>query len=199
MKVRLIQLPTVSPSPPVSFQFHEGSINTLRLAHQATLLRYFNSMKVRLIHTLAPIWAAAHQFQFHEGSINTEDSEQRKRPPRPFQFHEGSINTISSFSFLATRFNFNSMKVRLIRTTLTKKDLNVLYFNSMKVRLIHLCVKYARIVRIFQFHEGSINTQSSSLGTPCLLPFQFHEGSINTANHYFDSYRTHISIPWRFD
>ena len=116
MKVRLIQLPTVSPSPPVSFQFHEGSINTLRLAHQATLLRYFNSMKVRLIHTLAPIWAAAHQFQFHEGSINTEDSEQRKRPPRPFQFHEGSINTISSFSFLATRFNFNSMKVRLIHS-----------------------------------------------------------------------------------
>ena len=37
---------------PIPFQFHEGSINTAKNRIGCTLKLYFNSMKVRLIHSV---------------------------------------------------------------------------------------------------------------------------------------------------
>ena len=95
MKVRLIQKVQKHRNVFLSFQFHEGSINTVLAALRLRLcVLYFNSMKVRLIQCLRPL---------HIKNKYT------------FQFHEGSINTAETPRYEATRPNFNSMKVRLIR------------------------------------------------------------------------------------
>ena len=74
MKVRLIHYYTYRYAQPLlTFQFHEGSINT----------RYSQ-----------PVLTGLGLFQFHEGSINTRIGCTTKLLEYLFQFHEGSINTI---------------------------------------------------------------------------------------------------------
>ena len=54
----------------------------------------FNSMKVRLKHTICGIISSrTTMFQFHEGPIKTPLSRRRRVLPLPFQFHEGPIKT----------------------------------------------------------------------------------------------------------
>ena len=49
-------------------------------------------------------------FQFHKGTIKTEDSEQRKRPPRKFQFHKGTIKTSAHCCVTSTTSTFQFHK-----------------------------------------------------------------------------------------
>ena len=49
MKVRLIPSKECPPLAVFSFQFHEGSINTIYQEMEHLVYHHFNSMKVRLI------------------------------------------------------------------------------------------------------------------------------------------------------
>ena len=61
------------------FQFHKGSINTLRVAAETKREDgSFNSIKVRLIPRRNPPNHPRNMFQFHKGSINTQRSLQRR-------------------------------------------------------------------------------------------------------------------------
>ena len=72
------------------------------------------------------------------------------------------------------------MKVRLILSKILKINTAQIYFNSMKVRLILVGCVHGCGVIVFQFHEGSINTDFLLLPLLARSAFQFHEGSINT-------------------
>ena len=97
-------------------------------------------------------------FQFHEGSINT--LEQELEQSYLMNFNSMKVRLILPYDEIksAVHEDFNSMKVRLILVELYSVGEQNAHFNSMKVRLIHRgLIKYG-LGRIFQFHEGSINT-----------------------------------------
>ena len=75
---------------------------------------------------------------------------------------------------------FNSIKVRLIRSSYPAATYMLFSFNSIKVRLIQKTWSFPKALRQFQFHKGSINTRSIVPPTPRHTSFQFHKGSINT-------------------
>ena len=56
-------------------------------------------------------------------------------------------------------FNFNSIKVRLEQANLALRDF---------------------VLRLFQFHKGTIRTIDAELLHPLLGIFQFHKGTIRT-------------------
>ena len=145
------------------------------------LMLYFNSIKVRLKHSLR---------------TNPEEAE------RIFQFHKGTIKTPSFNNGFTPQPNFNSIKVRLKLQCQTKYFPKKRYFNSIKVRL-KLCCLYERGVgRLpFQFHKGTIKTRYN-MSLLCQVKnfnsikvrlkhhvattnvnrtqFQFHKGTIKT-------------------
>ena len=53
------------------FQFHKGTIKTLRQTPSQESLLYFNSIKVRLKLDINPQVNQALSFQFHKGTIKT--------------------------------------------------------------------------------------------------------------------------------
>ena len=53
-------------------------------------------------------------------------------------------------------------------------------FNSIKVRLIHFGFGDSLDFSRFQFHKGSINTNTLLHPIRSGVRFQFHKGSINT-------------------
>ena len=73
------------------FQFHKGTIKTMQQPLKKFMLRYFNSIKVRLKLL---------------GS-------KKKLSSRKFQFHKGTIKTQAREVVCRVLFNFNSIKVRL--------------------------------------------------------------------------------------
>ena len=68
----------------------------LRLVLAVTLLRYFNSIKVRLEPLEDEYVTAASSFQFHKGTIRTPKHDDYKSIFIGFQFHKGTIRTIGS-------------------------------------------------------------------------------------------------------
>ena len=124
---------------------------------------YFNSIKVRLEHTLSGRGRrTTEQFQFHKGTIRTMCLSTKiiSKKLFQFQFHKGTIRTqcfgnlslkVSYFNSIKVRLErikhwlilplhhyFNSIKVRLERHAGNMIVTMVLYFNSIKVRLEHL-------------------------------------------------------------
>ena len=119
IKVRLIRILGDDYQQIIVFQFHKGSINTTVLAGCAALLCSFNSIKVRLIPTCEHDLICEFVFQFHKGSINTDAGLPVSSSDIKFQFHKGSINTSLIINIRLRRICFNSIKVRLIPSTLT--------------------------------------------------------------------------------
>ena len=121
-------------------------------------LRYFNSIKVRLIQYGSPQSHKKNEFQFHKGSINTKRSANMKMQFWLFQFHKGSINTLLELNSIKWDFHFNSIKVRLILKDFLRVEGKNDDFNSIKVRLILRGAVWCHGFPVFQFHKGSINT-----------------------------------------
>ena len=153
-------------------------------------------MKVRLIPHWFRSWNWCILFQFHEGSINTKLI--RISSILFLYFNSMKVRLIQdSHSATPTRQgDFNSMKVRLIRRRQYQDQDQWEHFNSMKVRLIRSLFWSKARGKLFQFHEGSINTIQGGSGVLGSLLFQFHEGSINTsfrhsANCYIRVFQFH--------
>ena len=88
----------------------------------------------------------------------------------------------SSTEGMPRELHFNSIKVRLERTKFLKSLLFKEYFNSIKVRL-ELSIKAIRPMSVsFQFHKGTIRTDSDFVSQVLAHLFQFHKGTIRT-NH----------------
>ena len=62
--------------------------------------------------------------------------------PFTFQFHKGAIRTNYANSAGSANSDFNSIKVRLERTYLTRPRTLYTYFNSIKVRLELFTVQF---------------------------------------------------------
>ena len=101
-------------------------------------------------------------------------------PLSVFQFHNGTINTTDVFVSIDCHFCFNSTTVQLIQVCLFPDQPEDRCFNSTTVQLIHHLRAVARNVRVFQFHNGTINTGLCFVPTCPSITFQFHNGTINT-------------------
>ena len=77
------------------FQFHNGTINTLK-----ELVEIFSCYK----------------FQFHNGTINTKNKRYCSTKKNGFQFHNGTINTLRHKYNMVFSLCFNSTTVQLIRS-----------------------------------------------------------------------------------
>ena len=101
----------------MSFQFHNGTINTLSTSTRRRPGSSFNSTTVQLIRerTLLKDWI--YQFQFHNGTINTKKKHKKLSKTEMFQFHNGTINTFVRPAVLCLFGCFNSTTVQLIRYT----------------------------------------------------------------------------------
>ena len=76
------------------FQFHKGTIKTLMLCLMYLLQRNFNSIKVRLKHSIARIdLVDIATFQFLKGTIKTKMTMRLNNIYVVFQFHKGTIKT----------------------------------------------------------------------------------------------------------
>ena len=112
--------------------------------------------------------------------------------------------------------DFNSIKVRLRPLSVVYLLSILLHFNSIKVRLRPMSSFSYLIIRLFQFHKGSIKTPKASIiglspanfnsikvrlrhtiGGQSISThvFQFHKGSIKTYEFFFVPYHQIISIP----
>ena len=74
------------------FQFHKGTIRTLKLVN-------FCNFFIK--------------FQFHKGTIRTKLGRRQAGLSTAFQFHKGTIRTHYRVRIPASLNNFNSIKVRL--------------------------------------------------------------------------------------
>ena len=95
------------------FQFHKGTIKTVRLINPLSLVLHFNSIKVQLKLDKLCTFANAIRFQFHKGTIKTCSLRRRFLVYHPFQFHKGTIKTEHRHATATKRGNFNSIKVQL--------------------------------------------------------------------------------------
>ena len=68
-------------------------------------------------------------------------------------------------------------------------------FNSIKVRLRRGALGTIRVVVIFQFHKGSIKTDTGNDLGALITEFQFHKGSIKTDLRPRLNGKKYISIP----
>ena len=119
-----------------TFQFHKGTIKTIRILLLKFLLIYFNSIKVRLKQQMVLLILFFHLFQFHKGTIKTSAPIDFIIIATQFQFHKGTIKTRKAFT----------------------TQLSISNFNSIKVRLKHSGFKTRRNIVKFQFHKGTIKT-----------------------------------------
>ena len=75
------------------------------------MIRYFNSIKVRLEHELTPSSVVRDDgFQFHKGTIRTRILGSRRTQQKLFQFHKGTIRTASSVIRTASAISFQFHK-----------------------------------------------------------------------------------------
>ena len=119
------------------FQFHKGSIKTIKRAADREALKGFNSTKVRL--RLPPFDAGAD----YKTSFNSTKVRLRQECCRIFGIEDISFNStkvrlrrITSFGVDTSKVNcFNSTKVRLRHKYSTASWQTFVCFNSTKVRL----------------------------------------------------------------
>ncbi len=71
IKVQLEHAITIKTGAADLFQFHKGTIRTLRSLFYRTCILYFNSIKVQLELTSLECLPSFHRFQFHKGTIRT--------------------------------------------------------------------------------------------------------------------------------
>ena len=76
----------------LGFQFHKGTIRTIRILDVIVTLNIF---------------------QFHKGTIRTISSASSPKSRQKFQFHKGTIRTIVEAGEGGKVTNFNSINVRL--------------------------------------------------------------------------------------
>ena len=164
----------------IEFQFHKGTIKTVRR-------NYIRKSLTR--------------FQFHKGTIKTRIFAMYSFPCLWFQFHKGTIKTIPPVCSIVSLTHFNSIKVRLKLLSSQRISSFDKYFNSIKVRLkLQTLSRWCAVV-LFQFHKGTIKTggvwyvlvcswnfnsikvrlKLYSTAYHCLRKrFQFHKGTIKT-------------------
>ena len=76
----------------------------------------------------------------------------------------------------------------------------MLRFNSTTVQLILARTLAQAPIQRFQFHNGTINTDTLPLKKHTYTQFQFHNGTINTTTKKIrNDYKTHVSIPQRYN
>ena len=75
------------------FQFHKGTIRTLKFSATALMILCFNSIKVRLELEDLTKENLRFLFQFHKGTIRTPVSPVKGAFTSSFQFHKGTIRT----------------------------------------------------------------------------------------------------------
>ena len=98
-----------------------------------------------------------------------------------FQFHKGTIRTLLALCNEIPLFDFNSIKVRLELCTVKILLPLLLYFNSIKVRLERVAGGCSVVgIQLFQFHKGTIRTDSATDTRTGENLFQFHKGTIRT-------------------
>ena len=68
-------------------------------------------------------------------------------------------------------------------------------FNSIKVRLEPKISINSKIITQFQFHKGTIRTDTTVLSAILSSLFQFHKGTIRTKHTAGANVPTAISIP----
>ena len=71
IKVRLERNPTLYNVDYLKFQFHKGTIRTLKHLTKLAIKSYFNSIKVRLEPMSISYLMSMRKFQFHKGTIRT--------------------------------------------------------------------------------------------------------------------------------
>ena len=108
----------------------------------------FNSIKVRLRHSIGATSSSEKMFQFHKGTIKTVR----------FTLLTGSIAC------------FNSIKVRLRQGIPSKEWSTIPCFNSIKVRLRRRMQVGVRLEVLFQFHKGTIKTPHRHMGEKPMFP-----------------------------
>ena len=138
------------------------------MAVAVTLLRYFNSIKVRLKRLKDFLNNELKLFQFHKGTIKTQQGQYQ---------------------------HFNSIKVRLKLIRPKRSAAMRSHFNSIKVRLKQLTIMQTRWPSRFQFHKGTIKTLRSLKNFAADLLFQFHKGTIKTYVSFRIANTDAISIP----
>ena len=143
-----------------SFQFHTGSIKSVRVMRIHLFFIRFNSILVRLKESTPE----AHErftvkFQFHTGSIKSYLEHDLFVITNQFQFHTGSIKRRSRLHTPKTMMkSFNSILVRL---------------KGGKRHPLPYRFK-------FQFHTGSIKRIKGKRPVKFNFLFQFHTGSIKS-------------------
>ena len=95
IKVRLnLTDSELSNKQPPSFQFHKGTIKPCFKLELILLFPNFNSIKVRLNHSLSPYYLDRILFQFHKGTIKPNNSDIFSDTNNSFQFHKGTIKPL---------------------------------------------------------------------------------------------------------
>ena len=115
--------------------------------------------------------------------------------PFMFQFHKGSIKTQSGIPLIPIDASFNSIKVRL-RLAGNEQSHRAASFNSIKVRLRHICfIRNINNVNCFNSIKVRLRHLDDMIKLPC-VKFQFHKGSIKTESvHTLAVVYDDVSIP----
>ena len=117
IKVRLERLLQFCVSPGLSFQFHKGAIRTLASSYLPIFHKFqFHKGAIRTSHQDIS-GKVNRRFQFHKGAIRTQLLPIFCEEVLPFQFHKGAIRTQSAMANDEPFAYFNSIKVRLERST----------------------------------------------------------------------------------
>ena len=124
------------------FQFHKGTIRT------------------------STCWlsiASFSRFQFHKGTIRTRQLG-LQRPCEPnFNSIKVQLEPMPPITLMTENRNFNSIKVQLELTHKNSNNDSERHFNSIKVQLEHQCQEDNYYLFQFQFHKGTIRTDSRGL------------------------------------
>ena len=141
-----------------AFQFHKGTIKTLPKARICGVVRYFNSIKVRLKPSL----------QFYLYTLLYFNSIKVRL----------KLKLLPVLTLLLV--NFNSIKVRL-KLLFVHLVFTVFLFQFHK-GTIKTCkiLLYIITAIAFQFHKGTIKTRYVATGKLLNALFQFHKGTIKT-------------------
>ena len=163
----------------------------------------FNSIKVRLELNSTKTERAVRRFQFHKGTIRTWVRIYRAWQQLYFNSIKVRLELSIESAGCYNNGNFNSIKVRLELVLLNNVVSIGFNFNSIKVRLEHFFVDTAYTKNTFQFHKGTIRTNSAKIECGRVFhfnsikvrlehnsysaggvgsAFQFHKGTIRTPN-----------------
>ena len=140
-------------------------------------------------------------FQFHFGTIERAHASREQRFIYKFQFHFGTIERFVYFSGIGTNIiDFNSTLVRLRERNSKSKLTRQSYFNSTLVRLrARPPLLSVSPIKGFQFHFGTIESDSVATGQLINSIFQFHFGTIESCQQRLRLQSQLISIPLWYD